>query len=142
VTRARTRTARELRRHETTAERVLWELVRGRKLLGSKFRRQAPIGRFIVDFLCHERARVVEADGPIHVDRVEYDAEREAWLARQGFTVLRFSNAQVLSEPHAVQRRILATPPGGRAGVFRVKLILRPLPRVEDSRADGRARWR
>jgi very-short-patch-repair endonuclease len=88
---------------------VLWELVRGRKLLGSKFRRQAPIGRFIVDFLCHERARVVEADGPIHVDRVEYDAEREAWLARQGFTVLRFSNAQVLSEPHAVQRRILAT---------------------------------
>jgi len=109
VTRARTRTARELRRHETTAERVLWELVRGRKLLGSKFRRQAPIGRFIVDFLCHERARVVEADGPIHVDRVEYDAEREAWLARQGFTVLRFSNAQVLSEPHAVQRRILAT---------------------------------
>ena len=88
---------------------MLWGLVRGRKLLGLKFRRQAPIGRFVVDFLCHEQALVVEADGPIHVDRGEYDGEREAWLARQGFTVVRFSNAEILSEPQAVQRRILAT---------------------------------
>jgi very-short-patch-repair endonuclease len=107
VTRTRTRTARVLRRHETDAERVLWELLRGRKLLGLKFRRQAPIGHFVVDFLCHDRALVVEADGPIHFDRIEYDGEREAWLTRRGFTVVRFSNAEILSEPGAVQRRIL-----------------------------------
>ena len=88
---------------------MLWELVRSRKLLGMKFRRQAPIGRFVVDFFCHQGALVVEADGPVHVDRVEYDAEREAWLASQGFALMRFSNAEILSEPHAVQRRILAT---------------------------------
>jgi len=58
-----------------------------------KFRRQAAIGRF-VDFFCYEGGLVVEVDGPIHVDR---------------FTVVRFTNAEILSEPRAVQRRILAT---------------------------------
>jgi very-short-patch-repair endonuclease len=105
-----------LRRHETEAERVLWELVRGRKLLGLKFRRQAPIGRFVVDFFCHERALVIEADGPIHLERVEYDGEREAWLDRQGFTVVRFSNVEILSEPHAAKTPHPShpLPPGGR----------------------------
>ncbi len=88
--------ARELRHHSTPAEQVLWAALRGRQLAGLKFRRQHPLGPFIVDFCCPERRVIVEVDGPIHDDQGEADAARTAQLTAHGYQVLRFANAQVL----------------------------------------------
>jgi very-short-patch-repair endonuclease len=98
--------ARHLRRRQTEAERALWALLRGHRLARLKFRRQEPVGRFVVDFLCREAALVVEVDGPIHDRLAEYDAERQACLTHAG-TVLRFSNDEVVHQPWLVQRRIM-----------------------------------
>ena len=72
--------ARRLRRDSTDAERVLWRLLRNRLLAGWKFRRQAPIGRYIVDFVSLEGRVVVELDGSQHMGPAEYDEERTRWL--------------------------------------------------------------
>jgi len=74
--------ARELRKTETSAEKLLWEMLRDRKLLGLKFRRQHPIGRYIADFFCHEIGLVIELDGAIHenMDQKEYDAIRDEFM--------------------------------------------------------------
>ncbi len=87
--------ARGLRRRQTDAEGKLWEKLRGRQL-GIKFRRQQPIGPYVVDFCCLERLLVIEVDGGQHVDQAHRDAERDAWLEGQGFRVLRFWNNDVL----------------------------------------------
>jgi len=77
-----------------------------------KFRRQQPLGPFIVDFFCAEAALVVEADGPIHARLTEYDVEREAWLIAAGLKVLRFTNDEILHHPYRVRVAItrLAVP--------------------------------
>ena len=100
--------ARRLRSDSTDAERVLWRLLRNRQLAGCKFRRQAPIGRYIVDFVCFERRLIVEMDGGQHQARAHADAERTKWLAGQGFRVIRFWNNEVLGETAAVQDAVLA----------------------------------
>jgi type I restriction enzyme R subunit len=74
------RRVREFRKHPTTAEAMLWECLRGRRLNGTKFRRQHPIRRYVVDFYCHEHKLIVELDGEIHEHQREYDAVREADL--------------------------------------------------------------
>jgi very-short-patch-repair endonuclease len=102
---ATTRQARRLRRAETVTERFLWKLLRGRRLEGFKFRRQVPIGRYVVDFLCLRHRLVVEADGPFH--EPAHDAERDAWLASQGFAVLRFANDEIIGDDPRVLNRIL-----------------------------------
>src|SRR5690606_7541204 len=89
--------ARELRRNPTEAETTLWWALRGRQL-GVKFRRQRAIGRYIVDFVCLERRLVVEVDGGHHAEQVIADQARDAWLRREGFEVLRFSNREVLTQ--------------------------------------------
>jgi very-short-patch-repair endonuclease len=91
-------TARRLRRDVTHAERELWKQIR--RLEGFHFRRQAPIGPYIVDFVCHSRRLIVEVDGGIHtLDAVAArDAEREAWLVGRGYRVLRLANAQATNE--------------------------------------------
>ena len=88
--------ARVLRLRETPAEDVLWEALRGRKLNGIKFRRQHPIRPFVADFCCAERRLVVELDGEVHETQREHDAEREALLHQAGYSVMRFTNEQVL----------------------------------------------
>lgn len=85
-----TETAKNLRKHSTDAERLLWSRLRTKQLSGYKFRRQEQIGRFIVDFVCYERQLVIEADGGQHALEQVKDKERTAWLSSQGFTVLRF----------------------------------------------------
>ena len=102
-----THLARRLRREQTPAEQVLWELVRNRRLAGLKFRRQQPIGPFVADFCCHEASVVVEVDGLIHCEHGVRDAERDAWLTTQGFQVLRFTNELVLSHPRQVYTSIV-----------------------------------
>src|SRR5258705_8064695 len=82
---------RELRRDPTSAERRAWELLRDRRILGLKFRRQHAISRFIVDFYCADLRLVLELDGGIHRERerASYDAARTAWLEAHGFRVVR-----------------------------------------------------
>ena len=95
--------ARHMRAAPTLAEAKLWELLRGRRLEGLKFRRQAPVGRYAADFVCYRHRLIVEADGPFHDD----DAERDAWLSSQGFHVLRFPNAMISGDKGAVLGAIL-----------------------------------
>jgi len=72
-----------------------------------KFRRQQPIGEYIVDFVCADRKLVVEVDGGQHVEQAEYDDSRSKWLQDQGYRVLRFWNHDVLTMPDAVLTTIL-----------------------------------
>jgi adenine-specific DNA-methyltransferase len=99
--------ARELRSNFTASERTLWRHIRLRQLKGHKFRRQAPIGRYVVDFVCFEKKLIIELDGGQHVEQLAYDAERTAWLGSQGFRVVRLWNDQVLKEIEAVKESIL-----------------------------------
>ncbi len=92
---------RSLRRNNTKAECVLWQELRNKKV-GYLFRRQVSIGRFIVDFYCHELRLIIEVDGPIHEEQKEYDTWRELHLRSQGYVVIRFLNDEVLFERETV----------------------------------------
>ena len=81
--------ARAMRREPTDAEIALWRILRDRRLSMLKFRRQVPIDRYIVDFVCFERRLIVEADGAQHAENPR-DMTRDAFLAGQGFHILRF----------------------------------------------------
>ena len=78
-----------------------------RQIEGLKFRRQEPIGSYIVDFVCYEKRLIVEVDGGQH--SLETDADRDAWLTSQGFTILRFWNHNVLQNIEGVLEVILRT---------------------------------
>ena len=99
--------ARELRKNLTEAERTLWKYLRLRQFDGNKFRRQQPIGKYIVDFVCFEKKLIVEVDGGQHNEQVIYDSERNEWLKKQGFRILRFWNNQVLKEIDGVEGSIM-----------------------------------
>ena len=98
--------ARALRRDMTDAERRLWAALRHRRLRHLKFRRQHPLGPFIVDFACIEHRLIVEADGGPHADSDD-DARRTALLESRGWRVLRFWNNDILANPEGVQEAIL-----------------------------------
>ena len=102
-----TERARELRRQSTDAERMLWSRLRDRRLRGIKFRRQAQIGQYIVDFLCMERRLIIELDGGHHADQQDSDDARTRALELDGFRVLRFWNNEVLRQPDSVLQAIL-----------------------------------
>jgi very-short-patch-repair endonuclease len=103
---AKTR-AREMRHEQTEAEKALWRLLRDRRLSKMKWRRQFPIGDYIVDFVCLDHRIIVECDGSQHADNPR-DAERDAWLSSQGFMIARFWNHEVLGERTNVMNTILA----------------------------------
>jgi len=98
--------ARAMRREPTEAERRLWRILRAKRLEGTKFRRQVPIGPYIADFASLSRRMIVELDGGQHADSA-YDAERDAWLRAQGFLVMRFWNNEVMDHPDGVVLRIV-----------------------------------
>lgn len=100
--------ARGMRREATPAEAKLWEALRGRGVGGFRFRRQHPVGRFVLDFYCPIRKLGVELDGGVHDHQRERDAEREAVLAAGGYRVIRFRNEEVLTDLPAVLARIEA----------------------------------
>ena len=102
-----TKTARELRSNLTDAESRLWQKLKRRQIATLKFRRQQPIGAFIVDFVCFERRVIVEVDGGQHAERVLYDEQRTRWLEAQGYLVLRYWNNDVLASTEAVAQAIL-----------------------------------
>jgi very-short-patch-repair endonuclease len=100
--------AKKMRRQPTLAESRLWRLLRDRRLEGLKFRRQVPIGPYVADFVCYRLRLIVEADGPPHGES-RTDSSRDLWFARQGFTVLRFSNERVVVWSDGVLAEILGT---------------------------------
>jgi very-short-patch-repair endonuclease len=100
--------AKSMRRELTNAEKLFWWEVKDRRLEGHKFRRQHPIGPYIADFACIEGKLVVEVDGGQHADAVTYDQQRDSYLQAQGFRVLRFWNADVLTNMEGVIDAVLS----------------------------------
>ncbi|NOU00547.1 MAG: endonuclease domain-containing protein [Gallionella sp.] len=108
--------AKILRTQQTEAEQRLWYHLRAHRFMSLKFKRQKPIGRYIVDFVCMEQMLVIELDGGQHSEQIEYDQRRDAWLRSQGYTVLRFWNNAVMQELDGVLEQI------------RLMIILEPSP--------------
>jgi very-short-patch-repair endonuclease len=109
-----TERAKRLRAEQTDVERLLWGKLRDRRLGGWKWKRQAPRGRYIVDFLCVEAALVVELDGGQHADNADYDRRRTVYLEGLGLTVIRFWNAEVIENLDSVCETIYAACGGDR----------------------------
>lgn len=103
-----TRRAKTLRNTATPTERALWRHL-SRSQLGVKFSRQMPVGPFFADFLCRELKLVIELDGQSHDIAPENDASRNAWLAREGYTVRHFTNADVQGNIEGVVTAIRQT---------------------------------
>jgi very-short-patch-repair endonuclease len=101
--------ARRLRRSQTSAEEILWACLRNRRLIGAKFHRQHPLGRYIADFYCHEARLVVELQGGIHSheDQREYDAIREEVIEQLGIKVLSFANEEVTQNLEGTLSKII-----------------------------------
>ena len=90
--------ASDLRKEQTPAEAKLWTYLRARRTGGINFRRQHAIGPYITDFCAPGMKLIIEVDGSQHLDQQEYDSERTAFLMAQGYTILRFSNGDVMNK--------------------------------------------
>lgn len=124
--------AKQLRRNMTDAEKLLWYHLRGHRLHGVKFKRQQPLGSYIVDFVSFEKKLVIEVDGGQHSES-ESDKRRDVWLGGQGFRILRFWNNEVLGETESVLEKILHV------------ITPSPQPLSHEGRGDKlieRVRWR
>ena len=117
--------AKHLRRQGTEGEKLLWNHMRTKQVHGLKFRRQEPIGKYIVDFVCYKRNLVIELDGGQHAEQKQRDNERDNWLASQGFNVLRFWDNEVLTNIEGVLeviRKITSPSPNpsrqGRGNIY------------------------
>ncbi|MFY8144364.1 endonuclease domain-containing protein [Caulobacter sp. BE264] len=102
-------TAQRFRRELTLPEGLLWRELKGRKLAGLHFRRQHPVGPYILDFYCEELRLAFEVDGEAHCfdDRPRRDAERDAWLEDRGISTLRIPARDILASPKSAIERIL-----------------------------------
>jgi very-short-patch-repair endonuclease len=100
--------ARELRRNSTPAEDAVWAIVRGGAIDGFKFRRQQRFGPFYADLICHRANLVIEVDGDSHAQSLREDASRTAFFDGQGYRVIRFSNADAMTNLDGVHRAIVA----------------------------------
>lgn len=101
--------SKNLRKNQTDAEIKMWRHLKNRALAGYKFRRQCPIGPYIVDFVCFETMLIVEIDGGQHAIQIQKDARRTEQLESRGFRVLRFWNNEVLTSTESVLHTILTT---------------------------------
>jgi very-short-patch-repair endonuclease len=126
-----TQRAKELRNQASPAERKLWTVLSGRKLAGFKFSRQMPVGPYFADFLCREAKLVIELDGYSHDTRTEHDRRRNAFMKAEGYRLLQFSNADVLTNLDGVAQTIALslaktdpppTPPASERGEFVTRL--------------------
>jgi very-short-patch-repair endonuclease len=99
---------KELRNSLTAAEAVLWQNLKGRQLLGKKFRRQISIGRYIVDFYCPECRLIIELDGERHfsITMDEYEARRTKYLEEEGLRIMRFENKELYDDLEGVLETI------------------------------------
>jgi very-short-patch-repair endonuclease len=120
--------ARVFRKMPTPSEAILWQALRGKKLDGLKFRRQQPIGPFVVDFYCSTHRLVVEVDGPIHDYQVETDQSRQELLEILGLNVLRL-------KAEMVEKNLQAALSVIRAKVSEIRLS--SLPRMGEGQGGG-----
>ena len=99
---------KNLRHKQTEAEKILWQRLKDKHLTGAKFRRQEPIGNFIVDFVSYKNKLVIEVDGNPHREKETktYDERRTAWLQSEGFRVIRFWNNEILDSIEDVIKKI------------------------------------
>jgi very-short-patch-repair endonuclease len=104
-----TELARKLRKSQTSAEALLWQLLRNRQLLGFKFRRQHQFGDYVADFYCREAQLIVECDGSAHEpnEQWHHDQNRDAYMIAQGLRVLRFTNNRILNDTENVLEEIV-----------------------------------
>lgn len=100
--------AKKLRGNQTDCENIIWQHLRGKRLENIKFRRQVPIGKYIVDFVNLEKKLIVELDSSQHLDKANkiYDDERTKFLQKYGYAVLRFNDNDVLTNLEAVLQEI------------------------------------
>jgi len=98
--------ARDLRKNQTEAESLLWYHIRNKRFQGFKFRRQLPIGNYIVDFVCESVKVIIELDGSQHMDTELYDNKRTQYLSSLGYKVLRYWNNELLSQTDSVLESI------------------------------------
>ena len=126
--------AKAMRSEMTDAEAKLWRLLRAKRFVGFKFRRQQPIGPFIADFVCQAARLIIEADGSQHAES-ESDARRTAWLEARGYRVLRFWNGDILTKSDDIAAVIHAAlhDPSPRSPA-----ASRPLPQGEREESDDR----
>jgi very-short-patch-repair endonuclease len=101
--------AKSLRNNSTDAEATLWYYLRAKRLNGLKFKRQQPMGKYIVDFICFEKKVIVELDGSQHLQNDTYDKKRDEWLESQGYHVMRFNNIEFFEHKEAVIEKIAET---------------------------------
>ncbi len=101
--------AKTLRTNQTEAEQRLWYHQRAHRFMNLKFKRQKPMGRYIVDFVCMEQRLIIELDGGQHAEQALYDQHRDAWFRRVGYTVLRFWNNDVMQNLEGVFEQIRCT---------------------------------
>ncbi len=101
--------ARMLRKNITKEERILWQLLRNRQFFGLKFRRQFPIGKYIVDFVCERKKVVIELDGGQHnePENILLDEERTKFIENQGYKVIRFWNSDINKNISGVYDKLL-----------------------------------
>jgi len=129
VAKGLTHLAKSLRKRSTDVEQLLWSHLRAGRFEGIKFRRQHPIGRYIADFVCLERKLIIELDGGQHALQVELlkDGLRDAWLKKEGYTVVRFWDNEVLTNTSGVletiRERLHRTPsPQGSGSNYRHRM--------------------
>ena len=101
--------ARALRAQMTDAETLMWQQLRGRRFQGFKFRRQRPLGPYILDFVCLEAGLVIEIDGGQHAEQLAYDQARTALIESHQLTVIRFWNHEVMNDTAAMLENIWQT---------------------------------
>ena len=104
--------SKKLRQQSTEAEKRLWSRLRAKQMVGLKFRRQQQIGNYVADFVCFERALIIELDGGQHAIDLESDKQRDYWLRSEGFEVVRFWNTDVFENiegvVESIRNRLLA----------------------------------
>jgi len=100
--------SRELRKNMTSQERKLWSIIRNRQFFGYRFRRQFPIGQYIVDFICREKKIIIEIDGGQHneIKNIQYDNKRTEYLISEGYKVIRFWNNDVDKNIYGVYEKL------------------------------------
>jgi very-short-patch-repair endonuclease len=103
--------AKKLRKYQTESEKLLWEILKNKQMMGLRFKRQHPIDNFIADFYCHSLKLVIEVDGKIHShpERVELDKERSAIIESFGIMVIRFTNDDIIHRVEIVKTSIEMT---------------------------------
>jgi very-short-patch-repair endonuclease len=94
--------ARKMRNEMTLSEGQLWNELSSKKFYGLRFRKQHPTERYIADFYCHEFKLIIEIDGEVHLKQKEYDKRRDDYLTASGYTVLRFTDKEIIADINQV----------------------------------------